>query len=128
MLRCAQHEPTALNNIRAICLALPETYEKLSHGAPAFFIPSGLYLMFANNHHGDGRIAAWCAAPAGMQEELIAADPEHFFRPPYVGPSGWVGINLNTGLDWKSVAAIVEQGYSFIAAKKKRRSPKSRAA
>jgi hypothetical protein len=117
-----------LERVRGICLALPDTYEKLSHGAPAFFIPSGQYLAFADNHHGDGRLAAWVAAPPGMQEELIGADPKHFFRPPYVGPSGWVGINLNTGLDWGAVAAIIEQGHGFIASKKKRRSPRSRAA
>src|SRR5436190_8173315 len=102
----------ALKRIRAICLALPGTQEKLSHVSPGFFTKAGFYLSFVDNHHGHGRLAAWCAAPPGVQEELIAADPKHFFRPPYVGPGGWVGINLNTGLAWGSVAAIVEQGYA----------------
>ena len=111
----------ALDHVRKICMALPDTYEKLSHGAPAFFIPSGLYLMFASNHHGDGRVAAWVAQPPGAQEALIESNPKHFFRPPYVGPNGWVGINLNTGLGWGAVAAIIAEGHSFISAKKKRR-------
>ena len=112
---------TPLDRIRKICMALPETYEKISHGAPAFFIPSGQYLAFTDNHHGDGRIAAWVAQPPGAQEALMAADPKHFFRPPYVGPSGWVGINLNTGLAWGAVAAVIAEGHGFVAAKKRRR-------
>jgi len=112
---------TPLDRIRKICLALPETEEKLSHGAPSFFLPSGHYLAYTDNHHGDGRVAAWVAQPPGAQEALVAADPKHFFRPPYVGPNGWVGINLNTGLDWGAVAAIVAEGHAFIAAKKRKR-------
>jgi len=113
---------TPLERIRKICMALPDTYEKVSHGAPAFFIPSGQYLAFADNHHGDGRLAAWVAQPPGAQEALIAADPKHFFRPPYVGPSGWVGINLNTGLDWGAVAAVIAEGHGFVMAKRRKRS------
>jgi hypothetical protein len=111
----------ALDRIRAICLALPGTMEKVSHGAPSFYLKSGHSLSFADNHHGDGRLAAWVAAPPGAQEALIAAEPQHFFRPAYVGPSGWVGINLDTGLDWGAVAAVISEGHAFIAAKKKRR-------
>ena len=111
----------ALDHVRKICMALPDTYEKLSHGAPAFFVPGGQYLAFVDNHHGDGRLAVWCAQPPGAQEALIESNPKHFFRPPYVGPSGWVGINLNTGLGWGAIAAIVAEGHEFIAAKKKRR-------
>lgn len=110
----------AIERIRAICHALPETTEKLSHGAPAFFNRAGQYLAFVDNHHGDGRLAAWVAAPPGAQEALIAADPKHFFRPPYVGVGGWVGVNLNTGLEWGAVAAIIAEGHGFIAAKRKR--------
>jgi hypothetical protein len=113
---------TPLERIRDICLALPGTTEKLSHGAPCFFVASGQYLAFADDHHGDGRLAAWVAAPPGAQEALIASNPVHFFRPPYVGPSGWVGVNLNTGLDWESIAAVIAEGHRFISNKKKRRS------
>ena len=101
-------------------MALPDTYEKISHGAPSFFIPGGQYLSYVDNHHGDGRLAVWCAQPPGAQEALIESNPKHFFRPPYVGPSGWVGINLNTGLGWGAVAAIIAEGHRFIAAKKRR--------
>ncbi len=110
-----------LDRIRAICMALPETEEKISHGSPSFFIRSGHYCAWADNHHGDGRLSVWVAQPPGAQEALIAAEPKHFFRPPYVGPSGWVGINLNTGLDWGAVAAIIAEGHAFIAAKKRRK-------
>jgi hypothetical protein len=112
----------ALERVRAICIALPDTTEKLSHGAPAFFVPGGQYLAFVDNHHDDGRLAVWLAAPPGAQESLIAAEPKHFFRPPYVGPKGWLGINLDTGLEWGAVAALIEEGHAFIAAKKKARS------
>jgi hypothetical protein len=112
---------TALDRVRAICHALPGTTEKLSHGAPSFFLPTGQYLSFVDNHHGDGRLAAWIAAPPGMQESLVAAEPKHFFRPPYVGVAGWVGMNLNTGLEWGAIAAVIAEGHAFIAAKKKRK-------
>jgi hypothetical protein len=112
---------TALEHIRKICMALPATYEKLSHGAPSFFVPCGVYLMFHDNHHGDGRLAAWVAQPPGAQEALIESSSKHFFRPPYVGPSGWVGINLDTGLRWGAVAAVVAEGHAFVAARKRRR-------
>ena len=112
---------SALDQVRKICMALPETQEKISHGAPSFFIPSGMYLMFADNQHCDGRVAAWVAQPPGAQEALIESSAKHFFRPPYVGPNGWVGINLDTGLAWGAVAAIIAEGHGFISAKKKRR-------
>ena len=111
----------ALERIRAICLALPDTSEKLSHGAPAFFVPGGQYLAFVDNHHDDGRLAVWLAAPPGAQESLVAAEPKHFFRPSYVGVKGWIGINLDTGLEWGAVAALIEEGHGFIASKKKSR-------
>ncbi len=116
----------AIERVRAICLALPGTTEKLSHGAPAFFVPSGQYLAFVDNHHGDGRLAVWVAAPPGAQESLVAAEPKHFFRPPYVGPKGWVGINLDTGLEWGAVAALIGEGHAFIAAKRKSRGQRAR--
>ncbi len=114
-----------LDRIRSICLALPGTNEKLSHGSPSFFLPTGHYLSFADNHHGDGRLAVWMAAPPGMQESLTEAEPEHFFRPPYVGPSGWVGSTLNTGFEVGAMAALSSQAHAWIAAKKKRRAPAS---
>lgn len=84
-----------LRRVRALCLALPETSERLSHGEPTFFVHKKVFVMFADNHHGDGRLAVWVPAPLGMQAARIAADPETFFRPPYVGHRGWVGLALD---------------------------------
>jgi hypothetical protein len=83
-----------LERVRRVCLALPETSEKLSHGEPTFFVDGKVFVMFANNHHGDGHIAVWVPVPPGMQAALIEKAPETFYRPPYVGGRGWVGIEL----------------------------------
>jgi predicted DNA-binding protein (MmcQ/YjbR family) len=112
---------SALTRVRKICLGLPETEEKIAWGAPTWRVKGRLFAMFAEDHHGDGRIAIWCNAPEGAQRAMIDSDDEHFFRPPYVGPNGWLGIRLDTGLDWKTVAALVEQAHQVTAAKKKRR-------
>ena len=93
-----------LTRIRTVCSGLPEATERLSHGAPTFGIGSGRsFVMYWDDHHGDGRLALWCAAPAGAQEALVAADPDRFFRPPYVGHRGWVGMRIDgrpTGPRW----------------------------
>jgi hypothetical protein len=86
-----------LPRVRRICLALPEAHEKIAWGEPTFRVRDKLFAMFANNHHGDGRIALWCKAAPGAQEDLVAADPKHFFVPPYVGKAGWLGIRLDRG-------------------------------
>ncbi|MFO7664548.1 MAG: MmcQ/YjbR family DNA-binding protein [Chloroflexota bacterium] len=88
-----------LERVRRICLALPETSERLSHGEPTFFVGKKVFTMFANNHHDDGRIAVWLPVPAGLQETLIETNPETYFKPPYVGWRGWVGIELATVSD-----------------------------
>jgi len=104
-----------LERLRKICLAFPETSERLSHGAPSFFVrDKSPFVMLMDNHHGDGRFAIWCAAPDGAQEALVASDPERFFRPPYVDHRGWIGVRLERP-DWKIVAAIVEDAYRRIA-------------
>jgi len=105
-----------LEGIRAICLALPETSERLSHGAPTFFVrEKKAFLMVLTNHHGDGRFAVWCAAPEGMQRTLVEADPERFFVPPYVGHRGWLGVRLDRELDWDELVGIVEDAYADVA-------------
>ena len=110
---------SALERIRELCLALPETEERLSHGSPAFFIRRGrAFVMFLDNHHGDGRLAIWCAAPAGLQESLVAAAPEHYFVPPYVGHRGWLGVRLDRALAWDEIAGIVEDAYRKVAPKR----------
>ncbi len=113
-----------LARVRKVALALPEATERLSHGSPTFFIADkSSFVMFMNDHHGDGRLAIWCAAPPGAQEALIALDPERFFRPAYVGHRGWVGVRLDIRPDWKHVAATIEDGYEFVRSKAGRRRP-----
>src|SRR5574341_2090099 len=106
-----------LRRVRRICAALPETTEKLSHGEPTFFVRKKVFAMFANNHHNDGRIAVWCPAPLGVQAALIEAEPEKFFRPPYVGVRGWIGILLDR-IEDHELASHLRQSWLLIAPKK----------
>ena len=112
----ARGRKRTLERIRQICLALPETSERLSHGAPTFFVRDRrAFVMVLTNHHGDGRFAIWCAAPEGLQAMLVEADPERFFVPPYVGHRGWLGVRLDRGLDWDELAGIVEDAFAEVA-------------
>jgi len=105
-----------LGRLRELCLALPEVSERLSHGAPTFFVrDKRAFLMVLTDHHGDGRYAIWCAAEPGTQTLLVEADPERFFVPPYVGHRGWLGFRLDRGLDWNELAGIVEDAYAEVA-------------
>jgi len=109
-------QDAALARMREISLGLPETSERLSHGAPTFFVRGKrAFVMVLSNHHGDGRFAIWCAAPDGMQTLLVEAEPERFFVPPYVGHRGWLGVRLDRGLDWGELAGIVEDAYAEVA-------------
>lgn len=106
----------SLERLRRICLGLPETTDRLSHGEPTWFVrDKKVFVMFANHHHDD-RVAFWCAAPAGAQKAMIESDPERFFRPPYVGHRGWLGVRLDVDVDWDEVARIVGDGYAMIEA------------
>ena len=108
----------ALDRLRGICLGLPETSERPSHGSPSFFVrDKKCFVMLLDDHHGDGRFAIWCAAPPGHQELLVQADPERFFRPPYVGHRGWLGVMLHGKVDWDEVAGIVEDAFATVAPK-----------
>ena len=108
-----------LARVRDICLALPEVTERLSHGSPTFFVRGKkTFVMYLDDHHGDGRLALWCAAPEGLQAELVAQEPERFFRPPYVGHRGWIGVRLDRDLQWDEIAAIAEDAYRQVAPKK----------
>jgi hypothetical protein len=109
-------QDAVLVRIREICLALPETSERLSHGAPTFFVRGKrAFAMVLSNHHGDGRFAIWCAAPDGLQRLLVESEPERFFVPPYVGHRGWLGVRLDRRLDWDELAGIVEDAYGEVA-------------
>jgi hypothetical protein len=114
----AAQRRTALDRLRQLCLALPETSERPSHGAPSFFVrEKKCFLMLLDDHHDDGRFAIWCAAPPGNQELLVQADPDRFFRPPYVGHRGWLGVMLHGKVDWDEVAGIVEDAFATVAPK-----------
>jgi len=105
-----------LDRLRKLCLALPETSERPSHGAPTFFVRGKRpFVMVLTNHHGDGRFAIWCAAAEGMQEMLVEADSECFFVPLYVGHRGWLGVRLDRDLNWDELAGIVEDAYAEVA-------------
>lgn len=105
-----------LPRLRALCCGLPEVAEKISHGEPTWFVRR-VFVMYADHHHDD-RVAFWCAAPPGTQEALVAAHPDRFFRPPYVGGRGWLGVWLDVPLDWGEIAEIVTDAYREIAPKK----------
>jgi hypothetical protein len=107
-----------LEKLRKIIAAWPETDERISHGAPTFWGGKKTFASFHDNHHGDGRCAIWCKATFDTQADLVESDPEIFFVPPYVGPSGWVGIRVDRDLDWEVAASVLEQGYRSVAPKR----------
>jgi hypothetical protein len=104
-----------LGSVRRACLSLPETTERLSHGGPSFFIrDKACFVMFLDDHHGDGRLAIWCAAPDGAQAELLETEPDRFFRPPYVGHRGWIGVQL-LEVGEPELAAICREAFLVVA-------------
>ena len=104
-----------LGRLRSACLALPQSSERPSHGGPAFFIrDKKCFVMFLDDHHEDGRLAIWCAAPDGVQVEMVETEPERFFRPPYVGHRGWLGVHLRT-VDDDELSAIVTEAFRTVA-------------
>ncbi len=116
----ARERERALKRIREICLALPETSERLSHGEPTFFYrEKKAFLNMDTDHHGSGHYAAWCAAPLGAQDTLVQSAPEHFLVPPYVGYRGWVGMRLDRGLDWDQIRAVIEDAYAQVATRRR---------
>jgi hypothetical protein len=114
--------PNPLARLRKICLALPEAHEVEAWGEPTFRIRNKLFAMFAgaHNHHGQGRPAVWCKAGPGNQSVMVQAAPGRFFVPPYVGPSGWIGIWLDSAVDWGEVADLLRDAYCLVAPKRLR--------
>jgi len=106
-----------LERVRRICMALPETVEKISHGEPTFFVRKKVFAMCSNNHHNDGHIAVVLPAAIGVQEALVQANREKFYRPPYVGVRGWVGIELDR-VDDEELALHVQEAWRLIAPEK----------
>ena len=108
-----------VERLRKICLALPEANERLSHGEPTWFAGKGkVFAMLDDHHHGAEHVSVWLPQPPGVQEMLIDADPNRFFRPPYVGPSGWIGVVLDRGPDWNVIADLVRDAYVHVATRK----------
>ena len=103
-----------LQRVQSICHALPETAEKLSHGEPTWFVRKKVFAMFSNNHHNDGHVAVVIPAAIGIQEALIEAEPKKFYRPPYVGVRGWVGIELDRVSD-EELAFHINEAWRLIA-------------
>jgi hypothetical protein len=109
---------TQLERLRRMCLSIPGAIEKISHGEPTFFTPRRVFAMFANNHHGDGHIAVWLPAGPGVQDALVEEAPQIYFRPPYVGPAGWVGVELSR-VDSDQLASLIREAFNLIAAKER---------
>lgn len=102
---------------RRICMAMPEAWEQEAWGEPTWRVRKRMFAMFANDHHGDGRIALWCNAPVGVQQMLLRAEPEKCFVPPYVGVNGWIGIVLDR-VDDAELRELVVQSYCMVAPRK----------
>jgi hypothetical protein len=111
-----------LQRLRKVCLSIPGTIEKLSHGEPTFFVDErgkGVFAMFSNNHHGDGHVSVVVPAPPGLQEALIEEAPKTYYRPPYVGSSGWVGIELAEVSD-EALEAHIREAWQLVARKNRK--------
>ena len=103
------------DRVRRACLALPEVEERTSHGSPAFFVGRQFVMLWAEGHHDHDFPHVWCAAPPGAQEEAVAADAQRYFRPPYVGHRGWIGMRLDGDVDWAEVAERCQDAYRVVA-------------
>ena len=102
-----------LERVRRVCGSIPGTIEKISHGEPTFFTPKRVFAMFANNHHGDGHVALWIPAADGVQAALIEEAPDTWFRPPYFGVRGWVGVELSR-VDDERLGALVREAFRLM--------------
>jgi hypothetical protein len=108
-----------IQRVRRICLSLPGTWEKLSHGEPTWFAGKKVFAMFSNNHHSDGHVAVIVPAAIGIQEMLIKKSPKKFYRPPYVGVRGWIGIEVGRVSD-EELSLHIKEAWQLIAPKKLR--------
>jgi hypothetical protein len=104
--------------VREICLSLPETSERESHGAPAFFAGKQFVMLWPHGHHLHEFAHLWCAAPEGVQAALIGNDRSRFFYPPYVGHRGWIGVRLDGRLDAEEIETLCVEAYRCVATKR----------
>ncbi len=115
--KIAPEDRAYVEQLRRLCMALPEVTEKLAWGSPTWRVGGRLFAQLADHHHGDSHLAVWLAAPDGAQQALIESEPERFFRPAYVGHLGWVAAILGEDSDWGMVAMVVEQAHRVSAQK-----------
>lgn len=101
--------------VRAICLDMPGASERPSHGSPGFFAGKQFVMLWVDGHHGNRFPHLWFAAPPGAQESFMASDPDRYFRPPYLGSRGWVGMRLDGDVDWDDVAIQCEEAFRTVA-------------
>src|SRR5688572_5935437 len=115
----SSRDAVLVERLRRMCLAFPEAQERLSHGEPTWFAGKGkVFAMLDNHHHAAPHLSVWLPLPLGVQEDLIETDPARFFRPPYVGPSGWVGVVLDTKPPWDMVQRLIHDAFVHVATKK----------
>jgi hypothetical protein len=116
-----------IDRVREICLGLPETSERLSHGEPAWFVNAGartatsatkLFATWEDHHHGDPIVGLWVKGAPGAQEVLVANEPERYYRPKYVGHQGWIGVNMEGDIDWPQVKDLIRESYRMSAPKR----------
>jgi hypothetical protein len=118
LARLRPHELDAVQRLRELCLALPEVTERPTHGEPGFFVrDKKLFVMLDDHHHGAEHLGFWCAAPTGAQVAYVADDPQRYYRPPYVGHRGWLGVRIDRDPDWTEIAEIVRDAYRQVAPK-----------
>lgn len=113
-----QTTPDPVELLRAICLALPEASERVSHGEPSWFVGKRQFVTLSDHHHDDAHLSFWCAAPPGAQATLVLEAPWRFFVPPYVGHRGWLGVYLDVQQDWDDLADLVTDAYRLVASKR----------
>jgi predicted DNA-binding protein (MmcQ/YjbR family) len=106
---------TITDVVRDIVASFPETEEFVSHGAPTFRVRGRIFAAYTINHHGDGRVALNLIAPPGAQAVFTSMNPEAYFVPPYSGPKGWLGIELDKGLRWETICEHVRDAYEMVA-------------
>ena len=118
MAKASRKKATPLERARAIIAAWPETDERISHGSPTWWGGKKTFASFHDGHHGDERTALWIKSDPDTREVLVQAQPEHFYIPPYVGPSGWIGVDVGGKVDWGVVEGLLEAGYRAVAPKR----------
>jgi hypothetical protein len=113
--RAAARSP--LDRVRALCLSLPEAHEVEAWGEPTFRVRNKIFAMHASasTHHGDGRPGVWCKATPFTQDQMLQAEPHRYFKPPYVGPKGWVGVFLDGRPDWTTLETLLKDAWRLTA-------------